>query len=174
MVVCGWLTAAWCFARRDHGGANSRRAAGALGRGMPLMWKLCLASPGLGAEAQTAGGRVAANAPTAAFALARSLHGRGGAPASVGCVPDRLGVCPGTASHASSPGLIWPKDGCASIALPQWRPATFFPCGPPHATGRAGTPGHHPRRQVARGPRIPHSSRDKKAALPPSFAALRA
>ncbi len=30
--------------------------------------------------------------------------------------------------HATSRGLIWPKDGCASIDLPQRRPATFFPC----------------------------------------------
>jgi hypothetical protein len=58
-------------------------------------------------------------------------------------------------------GLIWPKDVCASIVWPQRRRATFFPWA------------FHPTRQVARGPRCAHSSRDKKLARLASFATLR-
>jgi hypothetical protein len=37
--------------------------------------------------------------------------------------------------------LIWPKDGCASIAWSQWRQRDFLPLGlPPHAQAR-GDPG---------------------------------
>src|SRR5712671_2829035 len=36
-------------------------------------------------------------------------------------------------------GLIWPQDGKASIALPQWRRRDFLPLGLPPRK-RAGTP----------------------------------
>jgi len=58
----------------------------------------------------------------------------------------------GDASHATSRGLIWPKDGCASIDLPQRLPATFFPCETTPRDRSRGDPGSA------------HSSRGKKAA----------
>ena len=61
----------------------------------------------------------------------------------------------------ASDGLIWPKDGCASIAFA----AT--------AAGRLSSPGLATPRSRRAGPRFAHSSRGKKVSQPPSSAALR-
>ena len=54
------------------------------------------------------------------------------------------------AAHTASHGLIWPEDGFASIALPQRRSPTSFPC------------------RLRR-----HSSRSKQVGASPSSASLR-
>ena len=41
--------------------------------------------------------------------------------------PHAVPVRPGDAPHASSDGLIWPKDGCASIACAAMAAANYFP-----------------------------------------------
>ena len=64
-------------------------------------------------------------------------------------------------STRASDGLIWPKDGCASIAYAAMAAASYFP--PPL------TP--HP--QAGGDPVIGFASRSKIAVCPPSSAALR-
>src|SRR5579862_611005 len=66
------------------------------------------------------------------------------------------------ATNAASDGLIWPKDGCASIASD----AT--------ALGRLSSPGlATPRSKRAGTPVCPFLAQDKKVSPPPSSAALR-